>query len=87
MTQAQLKLSVLYFQEYLLDITPEISKDGSITLRINPSVSEVASAISTDNSTRTMPPDLSRRQISSVVTVKDGSRIILGGLNQSKINR
>jgi general secretion pathway protein D len=27
-----------------------------------------------------MPPDLNRRQLSSVVTVKDGNRIILGGL-------
>jgi len=27
-----------------------------------------------------MPPDLRRRQLSSVVTVKDGNKIILGGL-------
>ena len=33
-----------------------------------------------DNSDRKMPPDLNRRQLSSVVTVKDGNRIILGGL-------
>ena len=31
-----------------------------------------------------MPPDLNRRQLSSVVTVKDGNRIILGGLINSK---
>jgi general secretion pathway protein D len=72
------------FSGVLLDITPEISKDGSITLRINPSVSEVASDVSTNNATRTMPPDLSRRQISSVVSVKDGNRIILGGLINKK---
>lgn len=74
------------FSGVLLDITPEISQDGSITLRINPSISETASTISTDNSTRTMPPDLSRRQLSSVVTVKDGNRIILGGLINTKIS-
>jgi general secretion pathway protein D len=72
------------FSGVLLDITPEISNDGTITLRINPSVSETASTISSDNSTRTMPPDLSRRQISSVITVKDGSRVILGGLINTK---
>lgn len=72
------------FSGVLLDITPEISNDGSITLRINPSVSDVASLLSTDNSTRSMPPDLSRRQISSVVTVKDGSTIIMGGLISTK---
>jgi general secretion pathway protein D len=31
-----------------------------------------------------MPPDLSRRQISSVVSVQDGSRIVLGGLINRK---
>jgi general secretion pathway protein D len=68
------------FAGVLLDITPEISKDGAITLRINPSLSEPASQVSTDGAVRSMPPDLTRRQISSVVTVQDGGRVILGGL-------
>lgn len=72
------------FSGVLLDITPEISDDGSITLRINPSISDVASQLSIDNSTRSMPPDLSRRQISSVITVKDGSTVIMGGLISTK---
>ena len=69
------------FSGVLLTITPEISDDKTITLKINPSLSETATDISSqDNSQRTMPPDLNRRQLSSVVTVKDGHRIILGGL-------
>jgi general secretion pathway protein D len=69
------------FAGVLLSITPEISDDKSITLKINPSLSETATDISqTDNANRDMPPDLNRRQLSSVVTVKDGNRIILGGL-------
>lgn len=83
-TQSSTEVISSVFSGVLLDITPEISKDGTITLRINPSVSETASAISTDNSLRTMPPDLSRRQISSVVSVQDGSRIVLGGLINRK---
>ncbi|MDD2828913.1 MAG: pilus (MSHA type) biogenesis protein MshL [Sulfuricurvum sp.] len=83
-TTSQNEVISSVFSGVLLDITPEIAKDGSITLRINPSVSDVASTLSTDNSTRTMPPDLSRRQISSVVTVKDGSRVVLGGLINRK---
>jgi general secretion pathway protein D len=82
--QATSEIVSSVFSGVLLDITPEISNDGSITLRINPSVSDVASLLSTDNSTRSMPPDLSRRQISSVVTVKDGSTIIMGGLINTK---
>lgn len=72
------------FSGVLLDITPEISKDGSITLRINPSISETASTIDSNNAARTMPPDLSRRQMSSVISVKDGNRVILGGLINTK---
>lgn len=72
------------FSGVLLDITPEISKDGSITLRVNPSISDTVGTISTDNQNRSMPPDLSRRQISSVITVKDGGRVILGGLINTK---
>jgi general secretion pathway protein D len=68
------------FAGVLLDITPEISNDGTITLRINPSISEARSTVSADNSNRTTPPDLNRRQLSSVVTVQDGNRIVLGGL-------
>ncbi len=69
------------FAGVLLDITPEISDDDMITLKINPSLSETATDISTvEGADRTMPPDLRRRQLSSVVTVKDGNRIILGGL-------
>jgi len=82
--QAKSEIVSSVFSGVLLDITPEISRDGSITLRINPSVSEVASELSADNTARSMPPDLSRRQISSVVTVKDGNKIVLGGLINRK---
>ncbi|SFV63794.1 MSHA biogenesis protein MshL [hydrothermal vent metagenome] len=69
------------FAGVLLTITPEIADDSTITLKINPSLSETTTDISSeDNSNRDMPPDLNRRQLSSVVTVKDGNRIILGGL-------
>lgn len=77
------------FAGVLLDITPEIADDKTITLKINPSLSETAQDISQESSTnRVMPPDLNRRQLSSVVTVKDGNRIILGGLiNTKNVNK
>lgn len=68
------------FAGVLLDITPEIADDKTITLKINPSLSETTETMSTSSANRVMPPDLNRRQLSSVVTVKDGNRIILGGL-------
>ncbi len=73
------------FAGVLLDITPEISSDGTITLKINPSVSDTINAIA-ENESRTMPPDLERRQMSTVVKVKNGEHVILGGLITEKEN-
>ena len=73
------------FAGVLLDITPEISNDKTITLKINPSLSETTYDMSLQTSVnRDMPPDLNRRQLSSVVTIKDGNRVILGGLINTK---
>lgn len=74
------------FAGILLDITPEIDDNGLITLKVNPSLSETRQDITAadDGSTRDVPPDLNRRQLSSVVSVRDGERVILGGLIQSK---
>ncbi len=67
------------FAGILLDITPEIDKRGFITLKINPSITETADN-SKGTTTRTMPPDLIRKQISTVIKVKNGTHAILGGL-------
>jgi general secretion pathway protein D len=73
------------FAGVLLSITPEISDDDTITLIINPSLSETNTDISlTSSENRNMPPDLNRRQLSSVVTLKDGEQVILGGLINTK---
>lgn len=66
----------------LLNITPEISEDNEIILRINPSVSNFKYS---DDDTRTtnpreIAPDTTEKKLSTVVKVKDGSTIILGGL-------
>ncbi|SFV67926.1 Type II secretion outermembrane pore forming protein (PulD) [hydrothermal vent metagenome] len=76
------------FAGILLDITPEISENGSITLKINPSISDTINTVSRDgDGSRNIPPDLSRKQISSVVTLQDGQHVILGGLISSKTGK
>jgi len=67
------------FAGILLDITPEIDNRGMITLKINPSISETDGPIGKAGA-RTMPPDLIRRQISTVIKVRNGKHAILGGL-------
>lgn len=71
----------------LLNITPEISENNEIILRINPSVSSFKYA--DDNKKRevgeerVIAPDTQEKKLSTVVKVKDGSTIILGGLIDS----
>jgi len=72
------------FAGILLDITPEIDTNGMITLKINPSISETVNEVTGDAGVRTIPPDLVRRQIASVIKVQDGEHAILGGLISSK---
>jgi general secretion pathway protein D len=67
------------FAGILLDITAEISKDNKITLNVNPSISQTVQTISSE-AKRSIPPDLTKKQLSSVITTEDGKRIVLGGL-------
>ena len=69
------------FAGILLDITPQIDSNGMITLKINPTISDTVNEVdSSGASTRDIPPDLVRRQIASVIKVRDGEHAILGGL-------
>ncbi len=72
------------FAGILLDITPEIDSHGMITLKINPSISDTVNTVKSDGGVRSIPPDLVRRQIASVIKVRDGQHAILGGLISSK---
>jgi len=68
------------FAGVLLDITPEIGNNGEVTLKINPSITDTLDAVTADGTIRSIPPDLIKRQIASVIKVNDGNHAILGGL-------
>lgn len=68
------------FVGVLLNITPQITDEGEIILRINPSVSELKDQDIGDAATRTIAPDTTEKKLSTVVKVHDGNTIILGGL-------
>ncbi|EJF06701.1 type II secretory pathway, component PulD [Thiovulum sp. ES] len=67
------------FAGILLDITAEISDNDKITISVNPSISE-ATDINFLNTEKTIPPDLTKKQLSTVITVKNGEKAIIGGL-------
>ncbi|HWA24605.1 MAG TPA: secretin N-terminal domain-containing protein [Lacunisphaera sp.] len=65
----------------VLSITPQISSTGLITLDITPAVSRLV-RIETSASGNTNAPVIDIRQASSLVRVRDGVTIVMGGLVQ-----
>jgi type IVB pilus formation R64 PilN family outer membrane protein len=63
----------------VLSITPQVSGDGLITLDITPAVSRLVS-MQTSPSGNTSAPIIDIRQASSLVRVRDGVTVVLGGL-------
>ncbi len=72
------------FVGILLNITPEITQNDDIILRINPSISELRNPDDANRvgsaGFREIAPDTKEKKISTVVKVKDGATLILGGL-------
>ncbi len=73
-----------------LNIIPEITEDDHIIMRINPVASEEKidgnTGINPDGG-RIMPPDVRIKQMSSIVKVKDGQRVMIGGLIEKTNNQ
>jgi general secretion pathway protein D len=61
----------------ILNVTPRISADGTVTLDIEQEVSNVAA---TRGANPTLTPTIAQRRIASTVSVENGRTIALGGL-------
>lgn len=68
------------FSGVLLDITPSIQGE-EIILKINPSITRTKdTALESEPNALKSPPNLSTNQLSSLVKVRSGEKIVLGGL-------
>ena len=67
----------------ILDVTPQISEDGTIMMNIHPSITEKTGEKVTPDGKTTFPL-LSVRETDTTVRVKDGQTIIIAGLMQEK---
>jgi len=65
----------------VLSITPQVSADGLITLDITPAVSRLVRT-ETSATGQTNAPVIDIRQASSIVRIRDGATIVMGGLVQ-----
>jgi type II secretory pathway component GspD/PulD (secretin) len=67
----------------ILDVTPQISEDGTIIMNIHPSITEKTGEKLTPDGKSTFPL-LSVRETDTTVKVQDGQTIIIAGLMQEK---
>lgn len=79
-----------FFSGIALDVTPQISQDGMVTLHVHPSVSEVTDqqkTVTIGTLTQQLPLALSTiRESDSIVRARSGQVIVIGGLMQDNSN-
>jgi MSHA biogenesis protein MshL len=79
-----------FFSGIALDVTPQISQEGDVTLHVHPSISDVIDqqkTITIGNETQQLPLALSTvRESDSIVRARSGQVIVIGGLMQESIN-
>jgi len=65
-----------------LKFTPIVGSDGMVTLRVNPSVSEIVELVQTTTGPQ---PVLSTRKLTTTVRLRDGQTLVLAGLLQDDL--
>jgi MSHA biogenesis protein MshL len=79
-----------FFSGIALDVTPQISQEGYVTLHVHPSISEVVDqqkTVTIGSVTQQLPLALSTvRESDSIVRARSGQVIVIGGLMQESIN-
>ncbi|MBI2970399.1 MAG: pilus (MSHA type) biogenesis protein MshL [Gammaproteobacteria bacterium] len=79
-----------FFSGIALDVTPQISEDGRVTLHIHPSVSDVVDqqkTVTIGTLVQQIPLALSTiRESDSIVRARNGQVVVIGGLMQDTVN-
>lgn len=66
--------------DFILDITPYVSLDSTITMTINLSQDEFTT---TDQDDKYAPPGIATRSFNSIIKVKDREMVLLGGIEKN----
>ncbi|MFA6044385.1 MAG: secretin N-terminal domain-containing protein, partial [Phycisphaerales bacterium] len=66
----------------ILKVTPSISTDGYVRMEISPEISQLSARVTQINENQTAPI-ITKRTVDTVVTVKDGQSVVIGGLIQT----
>jgi type II secretion system protein D len=66
----------------ILEVTPTISSDGYVSMKIKPEISSLSNR-TTQISEDFQAPIITRRTVDTTVTVRDGQTVVIGGLIQT----
>ncbi len=66
----------------ILNVMPSISNDGFVRMEINPEISQLTNK-TTQITEDFQAPVINQRTVDTIVTVKDGQSVVIGGLIQS----
>jgi MSHA type pilus biogenesis protein MshL len=72
----------------VMNLTPQISDDGSVLLNVKPSVSSITKEVADPNPTLTIPnniPQIATREMESVLKLSNGQIGVMGGLIQDRV--
>ena len=65
----------------ILDVVPRVNSSGMVTMEITQEISSVKATTAVgDNGAGTLTPTISKRKISSTISVRSGQMVVLGGL-------
>lgn len=67
-----------------LDVTPNIAESGNITMQVHPSITEVKE-VSTSPDKSSSKPVITVREVDTMVDVRSGQTMVIGGLISDKI--
>ncbi|OQX74786.1 MAG: hypothetical protein B6D59_01165 [Campylobacteraceae bacterium 4484_4] len=67
-----------------LSIVPEVTKNDFIMLKVNPTISEISERHLDEKGNPDLAPDIKVKQLSSIVKVKNGRKVLIGGLIQKR---
>ncbi|MBF0188335.1 MAG: pilus (MSHA type) biogenesis protein MshL [Magnetococcales bacterium] len=81
---------VPFFSGVAMDVTPQIGEDRSVTLHIHPMVTQVTDNVKSfvfNGTNQSYPLALSQsREVDSIIQVKSGEVVVIGGLMQKQLN-
>ena len=69
-----------FFSGIAMDITPQISADGTITLHVHPTITTVTEQSKPIAGEQVPTPRIAVRELDSIIKARDGRIVVLGGL-------